>query len=365
MQIYWLPIIISCLSLILASGQNARKTGHEATFIYLALIFGFTILIFIYQGENSDWRTYRFYVDQCYELECTYFEPGYNLLTFIGAQTLGFEMIKVALVLSYIGAIVVIVKGKAFPLVTIIAVVSISIAALPLMLGAIRQALTLPFLLWAACLLQQQRHRSALLAVVVASTLHYSAAVSALWYSMFWYILARKSAPLALHRVALLALSLIVIAFLFLYLLSNSGLTDTMSLVARIGETGRDTDFITTGGLERDLAIFAERLPFSVAALFLLARHMHSLSKIERIFLLMYISGSAFFFSTFIFDRNIAGRTLATFRLADVLVIVATINGPLSGQQRKPRLPAALISSLIFVVAKSYMTMATVGFFDE
>ena len=365
MQLYWIPVLTVCLSLLVANARGVRRSRSVAQALTLTTVIGVVTLIAVYQGINSDWQTYREFVELCDELRCTYFEPGYDLLTFVSAGTIGFALLKLLLVLCFVGSVAVAVRGTSSPYVVILAVASIAVATLPLMLGAIRQALTLPLLLWAAFLLQHHRYRPALLAVIVAGSLHYSALVASLWYGILWYVLARNHKSPPLSTAVLFTGTIVFITYTFLYLLSISGLGDTISLVARIGETGAGTDFVTTGGLGRDLAILAERLPFAIMALVLLIRNMPSLSTTERVFLLMHVAGTAFFVATFAFDRNIAGRTMATFRLADVLVIVATISSLINRPLRKLSMPIALLVALLFVVSKSYMTMATVGFFDE
>lgn len=365
MQLYWIPVLTACFSLLVASTRGLRCSRSVAQALTLTTVVGVATLVTIYQGINSDWQTYRDFVERCDGLRCTYFEPGYDLLTFVSAETIGFVLFKLLLILCFVGSVAVAARGASSPYVVILAVASIAVATLPLMLGAIRQALTLPLLLWAAFLLQHYRYRTALLAVVVAGSLHYSALVASFWYGILWYVLARKHKPPPLRTAVLFTGALIFITYNFLFLLLNSGLGDTISLVARIGETGAGTDFVTTGGLGRDLAILAERLPFAVMALVLLIRNIPSLSTTERVFLLMHVAGTAFFVATFAFDRNIAGRTMATFRLADVLVIVATISCALNRRMRRLSIPFALFVALLFVVLKSYMTMATVGFFDE
>ena len=365
MQLYWIPVLTACLSLLTAGVSGMRRSPSIAHALTLLNVLGVGILVTHYQGINTDWMTYREFVERCDALRCTYFEPGYDLLTFVSAETLGFALFKLLLVLCFISSTIVTVRGTTSPYLVIVAVASITVATLPLMLGAIRQALTLPLLLWAAFLLQHHRYRIAMLAVVVAGSLHYSALVASFWYGVFWYVLARKPKPPRLRVAVLLTSFLVFITYSFLYLLSNSGLGDTISLVARIGETGAGTDYITTGGLGRDIAILAERLLFSMVALVLLTRQMSSLSTTERVFLLMHVAGTAFFIAMFAFDRNIAGRTMATFRLADVLVIVATIHSLFNGSLRKLLLPFALFVALLFVVSKSYVTIVTVGFFDE
>jgi hypothetical protein len=365
MQLYWIPVMTACFSLLVASAKGMRRSSSIARALTCVTVVGVACLIALYQGVNSDWQTYRSFVENCDELRCTYFEPGYDFLTFLSSITFGFSLFKILLIACFIGSVAVAVRGTSNPTVVILAVASISIATLPLMLGAIRQALTLPLLLSAAFLLEERRYRLALLATAIAGSIHYSALVAGLWYGLMWHVLARKPRPPRVGTAMLLVGTLVSVTYMFLLALSNSGLGDAVSLVARIGETGAGTDFITTGGPGRDLAILVERIPFAVVALVLFVRQTQLLSRTERVFLLMYVAGSAFFLGTFIFDRNIAGRTMATFRLADVLVIVTVVCSLAPERMKKISLPLALIVALLFVVSKSYMTMATVGFFDE
>jgi hypothetical protein len=79
----------------------------------------------------------------------------------------------------------------------------------------------------------------------------------------------------------------------------------------------------------------------------------------------MYVAGTTFFLATFSFDRNIAGRTAASFRLADVLVMVMVISASLRRPSRDVSSAVAVGVAIVFVILKSYVTMATVGFFDE
>jgi hypothetical protein len=363
MQLYWMPVLTACLSLLVANArslQRSRAVAHALSFI---TVIGIATLITVYEGTNSDWRTYREFVELCDDLRCTYFEPGYNLLTFVSSQTIGFTLIKLLLILCFVASIAVAARAESSPFLLTLVVASLAIATLPLMLGAIRQALTLPLLLWAAFLMQKHRHPTALLAVVAAASLHYSALFVGFWYYIFWYFLARKPKQPPLSTAVLFTISLCLITYTFLYQLTNSALGDTIWLVARVGETANDR--VTEGGLGRDLTILSERLLFTTLALVLYIRHMALLSNTERVFLLMHVAGTAFFVATFFLDRNIAGRTMATFRMADVLVIVITIASLINGRLRKLSMPIALFVALLFVVSKSYMTIATVGFFDE
>lgn len=364
MQLYWIPIITACVSLLVAGVRTLQNSKLIAYALTLLTVAGFAVLISAYQGVNSDWRTYRSFVENCEALRCTYFEPGYDFLTFISASTLGFVLLKILLIACFASSVVITNHMTSSRLIAILAAASIAVATLPLTLGAIRQALTLPLLLSAAYLLQKRRYGWALLATFAAGSLHYSALVAGLWYSTLWYFFYRKPTLPGVFTVLTRVCGLICATYLILDLLSQSSIGETVSLVARIGETGAGTDFILTGGFERDLVILMERIPFAFIALVVFIRHA-SLSITERVFLLMYVAGSTFFVATFAFDRNIAGRTMATFRIADVLVLVTVIRWMVPSPLRRLSLPLALVAALLFVVSKSYMTMATVGFFDE
>lgn len=365
MQLYLMPIIVICFALLLMWHKVLRESKLISLVLAFFVILSLIVLISIYRGNNTDWQTYRDFVDHCGELGCTYFEPGFDLLTFISAETLGFNLIKIFLILFYAASIFVVIGGKARPFTIVVTVASISVAALPLMLGAIRQSLTLPLLLWAAIVLERQRYRSALIAVALASSLHYSALAVSIWYGIFWrmFVLNPPSRFVAVMRIFLIGIG----TYSILFTIMNIGLGELYTVFARIGETGAGTDYINTGGLFRDVAIIMERFPFSILSLALISntKYYSKLSEIERVFLLMYIAGSIFFISTFGFDRNIAGRTLATFRLADVYVMLLTVLYLFNGSLRKFATLSALAFVIIFVISKSYMTLVTVGFFDE
>ena len=332
-----------------------------------ANIAGMALLISVYTGVRTDWSVYRLLVIDCAKPGCTYFEPGFDLITFISAYTFGFDLIKLLLILSFTASIFVAKRGIVHSRTIIVVVVSVSVASLPLMLGAIRQALTLPLVLVAIFLVYERRLFRAALVTLIAGSLHYSAVVVVLWYGVFWYFFCRQSKAPTQRSAMLFLLLSVGLVFLMLKFLSHSNLADSMAIVARIGETGVNTDTITTGGILRDVAILFERVLIALAAVVLLVRRSISVSASEKIFLLMYVAGSALFMAVFAIDRNVAGRMLATFRLADVMAIVTVVQLSTSRlyltRQVSPLL--ALVAALTFMCVKSYVTMSTVGFFDE
>jgi hypothetical protein len=365
MQLYWIPIVASIFALFVSGEPRLRRSSAIALTLAFLTLLSVSVVVAFYHGTNSDWQTYREFVEGCGSLGCTYFEPGFDLLTFISAETFGFATIKIILILSLAISIWLVVLRTTSSFVIIIAVVSITIASLPLMLGAIRQSLTLPLVLFSAFLLEQHRYRLALLSFAIAGTLHYSALVIAFYYGLVWFLLNPKwRSPHVLSSFLRVSV-LILVGYAFLYLVFNSSIGEFYPLLSRIGQSGEGTDYIDTGGPIRNLMILGERLSFGIASVFLLGKQRHSLSPTERIFLLMYIAGTAFFISTFIFDRTIAGRTLATFRLADVLVVVIVANYFFGAHRSRIATLSALVFGVLFVVTKSYMTLASVGFFNE
>lgn len=365
MQLYLLPVIVVTFSLLLAGVRNLRQSKSVAIVLTFFVILSFIILITFYKGVNSDWQTYREFVGSCDRLGCTYFEPGFDLLTFLSAETFGFGLIKATILIFYIACLALVISDNEKPFVIIVVVASVSVAALPLMLGAVRQMLSLPLLLLAAIFWERQRYLGSLLAITAASALHYSGLVVGIWYGIFWFMLVRNMPSRIVSGLRVLLL--ILCTYAFFYMVTNTGLGEAYAIVARVGETGVGTDSLNTGGLVRDILIFGERLPFAVIALMILTnqKYCESLSKIEQIFLLMYIAGTIFFISLYGFDRNIAGRTLATFRVADLSVIVTTVFFLFNGSLRRSATISALGIAILFLITKSYMTLITVGFFDE
>ena len=74
--------------------QQKKYIVLNESFFFICF-FVFLLLLLLYKGEKSDWRAYRYSVDNYMGLGSSYFEKGFDFLLFIASKTFGFEIIPV------------------------------------------------------------------------------------------------------------------------------------------------------------------------------------------------------------------------------------------------------------------------------
>lgn len=296
-----------------------------------------------YQGTFSDWSTYRQFVEVCQAPGCTYFEPLFDAVIYQSARGPGFVLIELllaaALFASFLGL------RMAFPAVhPAVTLISLFSAYFVLYLGAIRQALAGALFLLALGMFAQRQRMSATLVALLSGALHLSGLAAALF---LW----SGTAVARLRRFGPTGLLLIVLAAtLGAFLL----LTWMAEFVPRLGQTDVGTAYTFADALgARDALVAAERLVFFLLAIRIFFREKNDMSAS-----LLGLAALAFviFFSLATIDRNIAGRTIAFLRIADVILLWLAL--PASHTLRI----AALAG---YVGVKSHFTFATSGFYDE
>jgi EpsG family len=364
MQLYWLPLISSAICMCAA--LTKRPWVFSRLFSQIGVIVGVGLTLVSYQGMNSDWYGYRLYVDNCSAPGCTYFEPGYDFLTYLAAETIGFDFLKCCLFLSVaITVAIVSPDGESTERYGLISLAVVA-AMLPLMLGAIRQTIAIPLVVGAMLNVSRVRYLRAGMLFLLACTMHLSSAIvfaGFIWVSFFISAASTHYRFPSLGRVLFMFVStklLVYVALVFLVQLvfGEGG-------VERLGATHSGTEFIATGSDARDIAILFERFLLSLLALEVLRKQQDS---VLRFLSVLTITGSLVFFTIYDLDRNIAGRSLAIFRLGDIAVLGASALGATSGKGKTLAIYQALFVAVVLIVyvfSKSYFTLATVGFFDE
>jgi magnesium-transporting ATPase (P-type) len=139
-----IPYLFYFFFLLILTGYKKIKSRNQILFLLLLI----AIVVFIsYNGEYSDWRAYKAYTDNCRCIECTYFEPLFDLLTYVASQTIGFKLIPLV---SFIMLFIVFIKINKFAnnnLQYFILTLSIFLIFLPLYYGALRQSISFSFVL--------------------------------------------------------------------------------------------------------------------------------------------------------------------------------------------------------------------------
>lgn len=364
-QLYWLPLIVSTapMGLMLLTRGIKRTRG----LIIGVSVGGMGVTLMLYMGVHTDWSAYRESVEACTRLGCTYFEPSFDYLTYLANVTLGFLLIKLALIFSYWVIIRKLVGRDLTSVEQTIVALSITVAMLPLELGAVRQAIGMAALILAIHAWDDGHRFKSLIWLMLACSFHLSSALvfPAYVITATWLRISSIRISSSIWRISLL----LTIA----KIISITGISSLVgffsdNLVTRLGQTTYGTGAIEETGPLRDFLILGERLSICVLAAILLVRsknkNVHSLA-------IMSIAGTAIFILFGDIDRNIAGRALASLRIGDVAVLGL---GLLTFRPSK-RLIAnspqyihdygVFIVMVTYVIIKSYFTLVTAGFFDE
>lgn len=319
------------------------------------------LTIGFFEGSKSDWRAYQFVISNCEHLRCTYFEPLFDLLVYISSLTIGFHLMKIAIMIVAGITFFIIVRQPVSNFYKTLAIISVMLAILPLSMGAIRQFLVSPLLILAPIYFLRSQYTLALILTIFFSGFHYSALLFSGWFSISNMLFLRYLDTRELRRfVVNLALSLLAIWFLF-QILAGGGGVQVLSILARIGQTGRDSNYLAETGFLKDFLIICERSLFSILCIRVFNVRQLDLTELDTVFLKLYISGSIFFFLMFMLDRNIAGRSLAMFRIADIYVVFFV---PMVSFRGRLVYVGSLMAAICFLLSRVYFTIVSVGFFD-
>jgi hypothetical protein len=250
---------------------------------------------------------------------------------------------------------------------TIVAL-SVTVAMLPLALGAVRQAIGMAALVLAIHAWDEGHRLKSLTWWLLACSFHLSNVLvfPAYVITATWLRSSPMSVGSSLWRVGILMAIAKIVSTVGISFFVGVFSAD---LESRIGQTHYGTEAILADeGPQRDLLILGERLFIGALAALLLVR---SRAKTAHSLAIMSIAGTAIFILMVDIDRNIAGRALASLRIGDVAVLgLGLLSFRPSTRPRAQRAQfihhcGVFIAIVAYVAIKSYFTLVTVGFFDE
>ncbi|MBD3842267.1 MAG: EpsG family protein [Campylobacterales bacterium] len=344
------PYIFTLFFFLVLSFYKKIKSKNDIDFI---VFFNLVIVFYLYQGEFSDWRTYRDFVNSCPSIGCTYFEPLYDFLTYFASITIGFDLIKIFSLVLIFYALKNIKKLNLSNVEYFIAIFSIFLVFLPLYYGAVRQSISFSFLLISFTSFFLGKKYIASFWLLGAIGFHFSALVIApalLGMVIFWKLSNRKLLKFCIILLsAAAALSLLMSYF-----------SDYMALIDSFNPGTRNAVYDPV----KTTIILIERALIIMMCLTVL--YYFSGSRKIVFFSLISLTGAIFYIVVFKFSLNTAGRVTAFFRLADIFVVYYAIRLFLSGF--RPLIldrinVVALISTGFFILIKFYFTIVSVGFF--
>lgn len=344
-----LPYIISFILLTGVLFINNIKSKYNV--LYFLVIILFMVLIG-YKGEFSDWKAYREWTDACSCLGCTYFEPAYDLLTYIASQTLGFELIPIVSICIYITIIFklsrYLSRNDYF-----IAVFSITVVYLPLYFGAIRQSIAFSLLLFAFLNFYDKKLIKGFIFALLASLFHYSSIMIIFLFLIFTGLYQMSKNIVIFIIVTVLGSAMLYVGLLYLfeyvgdyiYLISNDDLN--------AGENR---------GL-KNILLPLERVIILIMSFYILTKDN---SRYLKYMVLFAISGALFYLIMNSFSANTAGRIVAFFRLADCFVIYYFFKIILVRNERQISTKLnnlAILIVLMYSIIKYYFTILGVDFY--
>jgi len=346
-----IPYVFYILFLIIVSGF--KKFKSKAQIFFLLFINSFIVFI-SYQGEYSDWRTYKSYAETCTHIGCTYFEPFYDILTFIASQTTGFYLIPfVSLVLIFIN-FSILKKYTNNNTEYFILTLSIFLVFLPLYYGALRQSISFSFLLISFFYFFEKRYIKSFLIAIIALGFHLSALVISSVFLIYFFVwkISKKNYKFFIFLLFLSYLSGVFLMQIF---------ANEMAMIDSFNPGNRNAIVDTT----KSVLLPIERIFILIMSLYLLYYF-----KDKKLFLYMCLSsitGALFYLVVYKFSLNTAGRVVAFYRLSDLFIIyyffkiifaknkyainTSNING------------IAVLSIASYSLIKFYFTIVSVGFF--
>jgi len=346
-------LYFSLILLLAIYGQKRKIQSKDQTIFFITS--SLIMVLFTYKGEYSDWRTYRRFVSICDAPGCTYFESFYDFITYISAQTFGFYLIPSLLVFLF--TLLLISHKKVIKENSIFLVVSLSItfAFLALYYGALRQAFSFIFLLFALIYFTRKKYLASASLSIVATGFHLSSAVI-IFVSSAYYLTWR----ITRHRAYMLMAALFTS-----YVVGILVLREVSSYLAVIDSFNPGMQNATDPGILRQSLLVLERLALLSMSFSIIG--LPSLGEYLKLFTLLSLSGSIFYLMMFPFSLITAGRTVAFYRLADIFVVYYFFRylfnyRRINLENRSINLLSLLIV-LIYSVIKYYFTIVAVGFF--
>lgn len=339
------------ISLLLIAPYRKFKSKNQ----FLFLLFLASLIVFMsYKGEHSDWRTYREFVEICNGIGCTYFEPLYDLLTFIASKTVGFSLIPIFSLLLLFSVFLKLKEHVNNKSQYFVVVLSIFLAYLPLYYGALRQSIAFSFLLLGLLYFMRKKYFEGLLLAVISTGFHLSSIVI-LFVFIVYFFLWKISSSCFKFFLLLVAISYFGGLFLMSLLVSE------LAKMARfnVGTLGAVVDNT------KSLVVPIERL--IVLGMGLHVLYYFRNSKLFSFLSILSISGAIFYLIVYSYSLNTAGRVVAFFRLADVFTIYYFFKIALSRDRSNINTEKinkiALLGILTYSLIKYYFTIVSVGFF--
>ncbi len=330
-----------------------KKFQSKSQTLLLMLMISIIVLI-IYKGVESDWKSYKEIVLNCNQLKCTHYEPLYDLLTYISSQTIGFYLIPFFSLFLILVVFVFIRKITINKTQYFIITLSIFFVYLPLYYGALRQSISFSFILISFYYFFKRKYYKAMLYTLISIGFHLSALIIIplyLLYLVIWIIFKRNF---------LLFIILIIVSFFAGFIL----MTIFFDWFASIPKFNPGTLEATVDPVKL-IILPVERIVLLLMSLYVL--HSFRNNKLFEYISLLSITGALFYLVVYKFSLNTAGRTIAFFRLADVFVIYYFFKVLLSKNKRNINTfrinRIAILAIIFYSVIKYYFTIVRVGFF--
>jgi hypothetical protein len=345
------PYFFYFLILLALLPYKSIKSKKQIISILLICLIGVFVT---YEGNFSDWITYREYVEGCHYVGCTYFESGYDLLTFIASQTFGFEIIPLfSLLLLFVALLMFRHNDNTF---FFIITISILFAFLPLYFGGIRQSLSFSLLIISFVFFYYKKYFLSLLFTLVAVLFHLSAIVMFVSFISFYFfynfIKNKNFVTILISTFGLYLLGILFMEMIF----------DSIKIIDSFNP-GRKMVHSNMNGL-KSLLLPIERFIILGMSLYLFYK-----LKADRLFFLISligICGAIFYLIVYQYSLNTAGRVVAFFRFSDLVIIFYFLKFILSKKGSFNRYyinNLSILGILTYSLIKFYFTIVSVGFF--
>jgi hypothetical protein len=321
--------------------------------IFVLLVIILCIVSVTYKGEFSDWRTYRAFVESCQCIKCTYFEPGYDLLTFIASKSIGFYLIPVFSLLLFCISIQKLssyLSANDFFIVT----VSLLFAFLPLYFGALRQSIAFSILLLSFYNLYDKKYIKTLFLSIIALLFHSSSIIIFLFFIIYHQIFQHTKNKFK-YFILIILFSIPILFFLTSLFFEKLSLIDNFN-------PGTQNAVVDNTKL---LLLPLERIIIALMALRLL--YYYKYKKFYVYMCLFSLCGGIFYVIMYSYSLNTAGRVVAFYRLADLFIIYHFIKILLTKKPIKEISDKlnniAILGIVLYSIVKFYFTIYKVGFF--
>jgi hypothetical protein len=346
-----IPYLFYFFFLLILTCYKKIKSRNQILFLLLLI----AIVVFIsYNGEYSDWRAYKAYTDNCRCIECTYFEPLFDLLTYVASQTIGFKLIPLV---SFIMLFIVFIKINKFAnnnLQYFILTLSIFLIFLPLYYGALRQSISFSFVLLSLLYFYDAKYFKSIFLVILAMGFHLSAIIIYLVfliYLLIWKITYQNLK----YFIIFLIISFLAGIVLMNIFYSDMAIIDSFNAGTRNAKVDR-------------LKIML--LPIERTVILVMSIYIMNFFKHDKTFVymaLISISGALFYLVVYKYSLNTAGRITAFFRLADLFILYYFFKILFSRNKLNINTNhlnnISIVLIVLYSIIKYYFTIVSVGFF--